>query len=154
MLKELKAFFSDLPGETTAAHFDDNDYRLAAAALLVHLATLDHDLSQSDRDTLHALLKSRFELTDELTAELIDAAVAAEHEAVDFYHFTHVLMRVLDEPSRQRIVEMMWQLVYANHHVTEFEDNVMWRVADLLGVSAQQRLELKRRAAGNDGAKE
>ena len=106
------------------------------------------NLSETDRATLHALLKSRFELTDELTAELIDAAVAAEHDAVDFYHFTHTLMRALDEPGRQRMVEMMWQLVYADHQVTEFEDNVMWRIADLLGVSARQRIELKERRCG------
>jgi uncharacterized tellurite resistance protein B-like protein len=150
MLEDIKAFFADLSRGKEAPHFDDNDYRLAASALLVHLATLDHDLSQSDRETLHALLKSRFELTDDLTSELIDAAVAADREAVDFYHFTHTLMRTLDEPGRQRIIEMMWQLVYADHRVTEFEDNVMWRVADLLGISARQRIELKERAANQD----
>ena len=80
--------------------------------------------------------------------ELVDAAVTADHEAVDFYHFTHTLMRVLDEPGRQRIVEMLWEMAYTDHKVTEFEDNVMWRIADLLGISAQQRLELKRRVAG------
>ncbi|HVG50454.1 MAG TPA: TerB family tellurite resistance protein [Xanthobacteraceae bacterium] len=147
MLKEIKDFFADLGGSEQPVNFSDGDYRVAAAALMVHLATLDHDLSAPDRETLHALLKSRFDLTDELTAELIDAAVAADHEAVDFYHFTHTLMRVLDEPGRRRIVEMMWQLIYADHKVSEFEDNMMWRVADLLGVSAQERLELKRRAA-------
>jgi uncharacterized tellurite resistance protein B-like protein len=151
MLKELKSFFSDLSSENTASHFDDGDYRLAAAALLVHLATLDHDLSEANRATLHGLLSSRFDLNDELTAELIDAAVAADRDAVDFYHFTHVLMRVLDEDARKRIVEMMWDLVYADHQVSEFEDNVMWRLADLLGLSTQERLELKRRAADKEG---
>jgi uncharacterized tellurite resistance protein B-like protein len=153
MLEELKAFFSELSGGKETSHFDENDYRVAAAALLVHLATLDHELSESDRETLHGLLKSRFELTDELTAELIDAAVAADRDAVDFYHFTHTLMRTLDEPGRQRIIEMMWQLVYADHHVTEFEENVMWRVADLLGISARQRIELKERVASESGQK-
>lgn len=148
MLEDIKAFFAELTGGKEAPHFEEDDYRIAAAALLVHLATLDHGLSETDRATLHALLKSRFELTDELTAELIDAAVVAEHDAVDFYHFTHTLMRALDESGRQRIIEMMWQLVYADHRVTEFEDNVMWRVADLLGISARQRIELKEQAAG------
>jgi uncharacterized tellurite resistance protein B-like protein len=62
-------------------------------------------------------------------------------------------MRTLDEPGRQRIIEMMWQLVYADHHVTEFEENVMWRVADLLGISARQRIELKERVASESGQK-
>ncbi len=148
MLKEITSFFSDLVGETEPPHFQDSDYRVAAAALMVHVATLDGDLSDEDRHKLHDLLKARFDLTEELTQELVDAAVAADHEAVDFYHFTHTLMRVLDEPGRQRIVEMLWEMAYSDHKVTEFEDNVMWRIADLLGISAQQRLELKRRVAG------
>jgi hypothetical protein len=46
------------------------------------------------------------------------------------------------------MVEMMWQMVYADHNVTEFEDNLIWRAADLLGVSSRDRIELRRRVAG------
>jgi hypothetical protein len=46
------------------------------------------------------------------------------------------------------MVEMMWQMVYADHQVTEFEENLLWRAADLLGVSSRDRIELRRRVAG------
>jgi uncharacterized tellurite resistance protein B-like protein len=151
MLKEVISFFSDLAGAEQPHHFEDNDYRIGVAALLVHVATLDGTLDQADRDKLHDLLKSRFELDEAQTAELIDAAIAADNEAVDFYRFTSVLMRKLDELARERIIEMMWQMVYVDHVATEFEDNVVWRVADLLGVSARDRLALKRRIADADG---
>jgi uncharacterized tellurite resistance protein B-like protein len=151
MLKEIKSFFADLTGGKEMAHFDDNDYRVAAAALLVHVATLEKELSEAGRAKLHALLKSRFELSDELTEELIDAAVAADHEAVDFYHFTSLLNRTLNEEGRQRIVEMMWEMVYADGRVTEFEENVMWRVSDLLGVSTRDRIALRQEVAGEPG---
>jgi uncharacterized tellurite resistance protein B-like protein len=151
MLKEVVAFFTELAGSDRPRHFDDNDYRVAVAALLVHVATLDGDLSQADRDKLVSLLKSRFDLNDALTAELIDAAVAADHEAVDFYRFTSTLMRTLDEAGREHIVELMWRMVYADRQVTEFEDNVVWRIADLLGVSARERLALKHRVAEENG---
>ncbi len=148
MLKEIKSFFADLTGGKEMAHFGDNDYRVAAAALLVHVATLEKELSEQTRAKLHALLKSRFELTDELTEELIGAAVAADHDAVDFYHFTSLLNRALNEEGRQRMIEMMWEMVYADGRVTEFEDNVMWRVSDLLGVSARDRIALRQEVAG------
>jgi uncharacterized tellurite resistance protein B-like protein len=147
MLKEIKSFFADLTGGKEIAHFEDNDYRLAAAALLVHVATLEGDLSQASREKLHALLKSRFELDDALTNELIDVAVAADHEAIDFYHFTSLLNRTLNEEGRQRIIEMMWEMVYTDGRVSEFEENVMWRVSDLLGVSARERIELRHQVA-------
>src|SRR5262245_19201417 len=69
MLKEIKSFFADLTGGKEVAHFEDNDYRLAAAALMVHVATLERELSKTSREKLHALLKSRFELDDALTEE-------------------------------------------------------------------------------------
>lgn len=147
MLKEIKSFFADLIGGKEMAHFDDNDYRVAAAALLVHVATLEKELSEPGRGKLRALLKSRFELSDALTEELIDAAVAADHEAVDFYHFTSLLNRTLNEEGRQRIVEMMWEMVYSDGRVTEFEENVMWRVSDLLGVSTRDRIALRQEVA-------
>jgi uncharacterized tellurite resistance protein B-like protein len=75
-----------------------------------------------------------------------------EGEAVDLYHFTSVIMRSLDEAGRLRIVEMMWELVYADDNVSEFEDNVVWRAADLLGVSSRDRLELKRQVASRRSA--
>jgi uncharacterized tellurite resistance protein B-like protein len=151
MLKEIKSFFADLTGGKEAAHFQENDYRLAAAALLVHVATLEGALAPASRAKLHALLKSRFELSDDLTEELIDVAVTADHEAIDFYHFTSLLNRALNEEGRQRIVEMMWEMVYADGRVSEFEENVMWRVSDLLGVSARERIELRRQVAGEQG---
>jgi len=56
-------------------------------------------------------------------------------------------MRSVNEAGRLRIVEMMWELVYADGQVSEFEDNVVWRAADLLGVSSRDRIELKHRVA-------
>ncbi len=38
---------------------------------------------------------------------------------------------------------MMWQIVYADGTVTEFEDNLIWRAADLLGVSRDERIALR-----------
>jgi uncharacterized tellurite resistance protein B-like protein len=70
-----------------------------------------------------------------------------EGDAVDLYHFTSVIMRQVDEAGRLKIVEMMWEIAYADGTVSEFEDNVVWRAADLLGVSSRDRIELKHQVA-------
>jgi uncharacterized tellurite resistance protein B-like protein len=148
MLDDIKRFFSDLIDDgKTQAHFGAGDYRLATAALLVHVATLDGTLSGAERNHLAALLMKRFDLDAALAGELVNAARAADREAVDFYRFTSVLMRTLDDAGRQRIVEMMWEMALADGTVHEFEDNVIWRVADLLAVSGPQRVALRQRVA-------
>jgi uncharacterized tellurite resistance protein B-like protein len=148
MLEDIKRFVTDLiDGGKAQEHFDDNDYRVAAAALLVHVATLDGDISAAQRQRLRAILQASFSLDDARTDALIAAAEAAERDAVDFYHFTSLIMRTLDESGRQRVIAMMWDLVLADSRVSEFEDNVMWRVADLLCISTRQRVELRQQAA-------
>lgn len=155
MLNELRRFFSELTdGEKPQAEFAETDYRRAAAALLVHIATLEGELDDAKRDKLHAILERAFALDKDATDELIAEAAADDREAVDFYHFTSLIMRTLDEAGRLRVVEMLWEMVYADGKVTEFEANVMWRVADLLAVSTRDRVMLRERVAAAQGVGE
>ena len=149
MFDSFRKFLSEVSeGGKHPTHFEHNDYRLAAAALLVHAAAIDGDGSDIERDKLHAVIKRQFGLDEATADELVAAATEAEHEAVDLYHFTSVIMRSVDDAGRLRIVEMMWELVYADGQVSEFEDNVVWRAADLLGVASRDRIDLKHRVAG------
>jgi uncharacterized tellurite resistance protein B-like protein len=149
MLETLKNFLADLTGGAKPPErFAENDYRLAAAALLVHAATIDGTLTAAEGDKLKAVLKHCFELDDAATAELIDEATAAEHEAVDLYRFTSTINHKLDGDGRRHIVEMLWEVIYSDGRLNEFEDNLVWRVADLLHVSSRDRVEIRRRVAG------
>jgi uncharacterized tellurite resistance protein B-like protein len=149
MFESFKSFIAEfVNGEKLPDQFAEDDYRLAAAAMLVHAAAIDGEMSQSERDKLHAVIKQRFALDDATTDDLITKATAAEHEAVDLYHFTHQLNRALDDDGRAKIVEMMWEIVYADGQRDELEDNLIWRAADLLGVSANERIALRRRVGG------
>ena len=149
MLHGLRQFIADVisPISPDQRSFDDDGYRLAATALLVHVISLDGEPTEVEKRKLHSLIESRFGLDAGTADQLIASAMLVEGEAVDLYHFTSVIMRSVDEAGRLRIVEMMWELVYADGQVSEFEDNVVWRAADLLGVSSRDRIELKHRVA-------
>lgn len=146
MLEKLRQFIAEVTAPDNRP-FSDTDYRLAATALLIHVVSLDGEPSEIEKQKLHALLESRFQLDSPTVARLIAAAARMEGEAIDLYHFTSVIMRSVDEDGRKRIVEMMWEMVYADGEVNEFEDSVMWRAADLLGVSSRDRIQIKRRVA-------
>jgi uncharacterized tellurite resistance protein B-like protein len=121
MLQLLKEFLNDVGiGEKPASRFSESDYRLAAAALLIHVMSVDDAVD-----------------------ELIAAATAADREAVDLYSFTSLINRSLDEDGRRRIVKMMWEIVYADGRMNEFEDNIVWRASDLLGISQRDRVEMR-----------
>jgi uncharacterized tellurite resistance protein B-like protein len=149
MLERLREFIADVvsPGAPEQQFFDDTGYRLAATALLIHVISLNGEPSEIEKRKLHGLIESRFGLDRGTADKLITAATLVEGEAVDLYHFTSVIMRSVNEEGRIRIVEMMWELVYADGKVSEFEENVVWRAADLLAVSSRDRIELKHRIA-------
>ena len=149
MLDRLRQFIAEVASPLTQDNrpFSETDYRLAATALLIHVVSLDGEPSEVEKRKLHTVLETRFQLDAPTVTQLIAEATLVEGEAVDLYHFTSVIMRSVDEEGRKRIVEMMWELVYADGNVSEFEDNVMWRAADLLGVSSRDRIQLKHRIA-------
>src|SRR5262245_22608857 len=109
MLQSLKQFLSDLTvGEKDHQAFQPDDYRVAAAALLIHAATIDGAMSDTERNSLLAILMLRFSLDETAANELITEATQAEQQAVDLYHFTRLLNRSLDEKGREQVIEMMW----------------------------------------------
>jgi uncharacterized tellurite resistance protein B-like protein len=146
VFEAIKTFVADLAsGDKRGSEFDDDDYRVAYAALLVHAASIDGNLSKAERDKLDALLKQRFDLDDAEAGRLIAQATVADQEAVDLYRFTRLLDQALDENQRLRIIEIMWEVAYSDGRITEFENNLIWRVADLLGVPARERIALRQR---------
>ena len=153
MLDGLRQFIADVVSSTAHGdrEFDDTGYRLAATALLIHVVSIDGKPSEIEKRKLHSLIESRFGLDPGTADHLIASATLVEGEAVDLYHFTSVIMRSVNEEGRLKIVEMMWEMVYADGQVTEFEDNVVWRAADLLGISSRDRIDLKHRVAERQG---
>ncbi len=149
MFDALKNFIAEVSGaEPAAQRFDEEDYRLAAVALLVHIANVDGNTDLAERRRLLAIIEERFGLDPKAAAELIATAEQSDREAVDFYHFTSVLKRALDDDGRQKIVEMLWDIAYADGVADEFEENTIWRIAELLGVSTRDRVLLRQRVAG------
>jgi uncharacterized tellurite resistance protein B-like protein len=147
MFGSLKNLISSLVEDARSQKFEDTDCRVATAALLTRVATVNSEMSEARREKLHAVLKSCFGLDDVTTVQLIHDAAAADRSAVDLYHFTRQLNGVLDSEGRQRIVKMMWQVIYVDERVNELESNIIWRTADLLGVSSRERIELRQRVA-------
>src|SRR5262245_64149201 len=135
MLDGLRQFITEIVSPDAEQRvFDETDYRLAATALLIHIVSLDGEPTAVERRKLHSLIETQFKLDSGTADQLIASATRAEGDAVDLYRFTSVIMREVDEAGRLRIVEMMWEMVFADDKVTEYEDNVLWRGAELFGI--------------------
>lgn len=142
---KFKEFIEGVAGdESRAHHLPEEELQLAAGALLVTAGTVNGNFAPMEREKVGALLQDRFDLDADAAAKLFEEAEARERDAVDLYRFTSVLCRELDQDGRKRIVEMLWEVVLADGVVDEFEANLVWRVAELIGVSTRDRITLRK----------
>ena len=115
MFRSIGEFIGEIAGGSRQPQaFGETDLRLAAAALLVHVVTLDQNFDAAEHAKLRDVLAYRFDLGIEEAEKLVQAALRADKEAVDLYRFTSVLNHHLDEEGRTRIVQMMFEVAYAD----------------------------------------
>ena len=124
------------------AGLDSHDPRLSVAALLVHLAAVDGQMKPEERTAIKQALQDHYDLDEAAVDNLVRQAAQSDAEAVDFYKFTQHLTR-LDMEDRIEIVRMMWTVVFADAKNHELEDNMVWRIAELIGVSSRDRTILR-----------
>jgi uncharacterized tellurite resistance protein B-like protein len=153
MLRSIRTLFADLVGNMRPRNQTEGDNScLATAALLRRVATVHSEMSEARGKKLYTVLKSSFGLDDHATAQLIEESTAVDRDAIDLYHYTRQLSEVLDDEGRRLTVQMMWEIVFADGNANEFEANIIWRAADLLGVSSRQRVELRRQVSAGRAA--
>ena len=144
-LSTLKELSDRLLGEDQHAKtLRDEELQLAATALLVHASVIDGRADPEERRKIKSLLQARFNLGEDEFNRILEEAQAWERDSVDLYSFTSVLCRELDQEGRQRIVEMLWEIVLADGVVHEYEADLVSRSADLLGVSPRDRVQLRK----------
>src|SRR5690606_32786509 len=112
--------------------------------LLFHVMDADGQRSEEERQRLKDGLSAAYGVTGVELDALMRAGEEADREAVDLYAFTSVLKRELDEEARAEFIRLMWEVVFADGEMHELEDNMVWRVAELLGVSSRVRVLLRK----------
>ena len=120
------------------------DKKLCAAALMVHVIVADGKITPDEEAKLLDVLETHYEMTNAQAKELAEQAKKAQSESVDLYSFTSVLKAQMSETERMGLVEDLWEMVYADGKLHEFEDNIVWRVAELVGINSDRRMALKR----------
>ena len=145
MLQRLKLMISNLvEPETGSGTLPQDDYKLAGAALLVHATLVDGKADDAEHYKLKQLLREHFDLKDHEVGEFINLAKQEEQKAVDLYGFTRRLTEQLDPEGRMEIIEMLWEIAFADGVLHEYETHLIWRVAELMHVSSRDRIRLRK----------
>jgi uncharacterized tellurite resistance protein B-like protein len=133
-----------LSGDSVASARPDQ-LQIAVAALLVHAARMDDTFDVAERQIIERLLAARFTLAPEAVQRLLAAAERRAEDSSQLYPFIRLAVERLDEAERVRLIEMMWEVAYADGVLDPDEDALLRRVAGLLYVSDQDRGEARKR---------
>jgi uncharacterized tellurite resistance protein B-like protein len=134
MFDHLLDFLHGTPTETAP-----DRARLAVAALLLEAARLDEHFTEDERSLIGRLLSERFQLGPWEIGRLMDAATTAADGSTDLYHFTREIVENFGPEERIGIIEMLWEVAYANGALAPEEDMLIRRVAGLIHVEDQAR---------------
>ena len=124
---------------------------LAAACLLVEAARMDDTITAEERAHIHTLLSGRFGLDTGETEELVRSAEKLTEGPAQWYAFTSRIKDHCDYEERIEIIEMLWEVVYADGELHHLESSLLRRVGGLLYVSDRDRGEALRRVKARKG---
>ena len=134
----MRRFLSILFGDDEAVGergAGPSEAQTAAAALMVEAARLDGSFGELERDRIRRLLVERFSLTPWVAGELLAGAERTATESVAWQGFTRAIKDELPPEERIGVIEMLWEVVYADGHLHDYEASLLRRVAGLLYVS-------------------
>jgi uncharacterized tellurite resistance protein B-like protein len=152
MLETLKHLLG--VGERAAPHGKHNTLHLAAAVLMVDAAAIDGEFGEAERATVVGILKRHFGLADDALAALLSRAEGRRDTASDLNRYTLTIKDELSEEQRVELVELLWEVVYADGELHAYEANLLRRIAGLLYVSDRERGEARKRVLKRLGVSE
>ncbi|HEX7380953.1 MAG TPA: TerB family tellurite resistance protein [Nevskiaceae bacterium] len=128
--------------------------QLATALLLAEMARVDQKAKRkaagAERAVIEKLLAEHFDLDAAEVRALAERAFAHDEHAVSLYDYVQSLNRRLDYAGRCRVIEMLWQVAWADGHLDGEEEYRLRKIAGLLYVADDDFIRAKLRVVDPD----
>jgi uncharacterized tellurite resistance protein B-like protein len=108
--------------------------------LLIEAARMDDTFDEHERGVIEHLLEHKFQITHEETRELLKLAEEAAERTHQLHPFTRLAVERMEPKLRIRLIEMLWEVAYADGQLDPEEDVLLRRVAGLVYVSDEERV--------------
>lgn len=142
-LKRLISDAAEAKGETTSHSFEEK--QLAAAALLVEAARLDSTFDEVERERIETLLQNHFAMAPDEAKALLAAGEEASEDSIEWHGFTRSIKDGFDQDERVAMIEMLWEVAYADGELHDYEASLIRRITGLLYVPDRESGEARNR---------
>jgi uncharacterized tellurite resistance protein B-like protein len=127
----------------------DREARLTVAALLVLVAKADGRVLKVEEDGLKALLRSRFGLSPEAVERVLLHVEEIEAHSDPASTLAERILHDLALEERPRLLAMAYRVAALDGQVHEFEDDLVWRIGRLSGLTDEAIADIREGALRN-----
>ena len=145
MLRAIQDFFRLKIEPDMEAGPDQHGLQLATAALLFEMLRADDDEHPDERHALEQALQKCFALSESETRQLSQLADREAAESVSLHQFTGLINRHFSPGEKIRVVEMLWQVAYADGSLDRYEEALVRKIAELIYVPHREFMQAKHR---------
>lgn len=146
------SFLRTLLSENTATEPTTQDEaHIATAALLIEAALSDDDYQDVERDAIVSVLVRHYKISDADARELVQEAEKAQAASEQLFYFTRTVKDSFPIETRVQMIEMLWEIAYADGVLSKFEANLVRRIAGLIYVSDRDRATARKRVMARLG---
>ena len=122
----------------------DTDSAVKIAALLIHAAKIDEIYTDKEKEIIKKTLID-LSFNKNKIMDIIDSAEKLESNSNQILDFTREIKRI-DEDSKKKIVESLWNIIYSDDQSDIYEANLMRRLTGLLYLDKKIVGDLKEKA--------
>jgi len=119
--------------------------QLATAALLFEMLRADAEEHPQERRTLERALQTQFDLNRAETHELAALADREASDATSLYQFTGLINQHFTSEQKVKVIEMLWQVAFADGRLDPYEEALVRKVAALIYVPHRDFIRSKHR---------
>jgi uncharacterized tellurite resistance protein B-like protein len=153
MLSRVRDFFErHIAGGLSAADDDSHSLELATAVLLVEVMRIDDETTPAEREAVQRAIRDKFNLTTQETDLLVELAEEKLRQATDYFQFTSMINERFTQPQKERVIELMWRVAYADAAIDANERHLLRKIAALLHIPDSANLAAKLRARDSASA--
>jgi uncharacterized tellurite resistance protein B-like protein len=145
LMANLRELFHDTFGPMAPA--PDHEERLTVATLLLLVAHADGRVLSIEERSLPVLLRSYFGIDADTAARLIDEAAEPGSGTDPATSLADRILHDIPAADRPGLLALAYRVATVDGHVHEFEDDLIWRIGRLLGLTDEAIAAAKAEAA-------
>ena len=117
---------------TATNEVEQRALELACAALMFEVARADFAVEAVEQETVTRQLTEQFSLSADEVSTITEVAVEQADTATCLFEFTRTLNELASAEQKRKLLAMMWRVAMADHALSQYEEHLIRKVADLL----------------------